>query len=479
MGLDHLEWLSLEMNNLSSLDSLLSSSLPGLKTLKVSNNRLESIPVGLFDSWGKLSSVALSGNPWRCDCRLLYLHSWMRNNASKVQDANKAVCGSPEDLAGKEVSGLTEGQLICVTTTPSSTMPIPVATAVPSATEISTTAGAASTPLKTPTTASEITTTTGRSTRIPQTTSTVKTTLEITSVGHTTASEIVTTTERSTRVPQTTPTVKTILEITPTPQVTSAGKSHTTASETTHVGSSVISPGPATEPSRTSMAAVRPAPTPQATSPVRTSIGTLDTTVWTGKSLVTTTATNQRPITTPALEITPVETFSSMGGSVLASTPGCLSRTSPRNECPSSSWMAELATEQERRTPTRAAAPFPSAETQAEASVAGVATTLPQPAMDGASPSPPRSSRPTSGPRGTNRAPSSRSLLHAWGFSLSSSHRYCPLFLTLYLSVLLVEICCAVALARFLCVLCNTRHPRHLPSGPIKLTSVQHRKWRL
>ncbi|XP_029142922.1 leucine-rich repeat transmembrane protein FLRT1-like, partial [Protobothrops mucrosquamatus] len=115
MGL--LKELDLSRNKISSLENLEAASLPSLTTLKLQGNLLETIPTGHFDPLGKLTALHLGDNPWRCDCRLLYLHQWIHNNAKIIKDARKIICRSPEDLAGKAVSSLSEDQLLCLTTT--------------------------------------------------------------------------------------------------------------------------------------------------------------------------------------------------------------------------------------------------------------------------------------------------------------------------------------------------------------------------
>uniref|UniRef100_A0A7M4F2S8 LRRCT domain-containing protein n=1 Tax=Crocodylus porosus TaxID=8502 RepID=A0A7M4F2S8_CROPO len=77
-GLAALTELNLDANKLSSLDHGDFASLPQLRTLSARKNQLQSVPAGLLQALGQLRAVYLSGNPWRCDCRLRGLHSWMQ-----------------------------------------------------------------------------------------------------------------------------------------------------------------------------------------------------------------------------------------------------------------------------------------------------------------------------------------------------------------------------------------------------------------
>ncbi|NXD13859.1 CPN2 Carboxypeptidase, partial [Nothocercus nigrocapillus] len=97
--LRHLQLLDLSQNIMTELPPGLFSPLTSLRVLKLSDNLLaglpssafsslghllENIPHGLLDPLERLSSLYLSGNPWRCDCNLFYLHSWIQGNTEKV-----------------------------------------------------------------------------------------------------------------------------------------------------------------------------------------------------------------------------------------------------------------------------------------------------------------------------------------------------------------------------------------------------------
>ncbi|XP_019474396.1 platelet glycoprotein Ib alpha chain-like, partial [Meleagris gallopavo] len=80
---------------------------------------------GLSDPLKRLSSLYLSGNPWRCDCNLCYLHSWIQGNSEKVKLSSQVSCKTPPHLAGQAVISLRENQLICPATLPPSVSFIP------------------------------------------------------------------------------------------------------------------------------------------------------------------------------------------------------------------------------------------------------------------------------------------------------------------------------------------------------------------
>ncbi|XP_029472949.1 platelet glycoprotein Ib alpha chain-like [Rhinatrema bivittatum] len=115
-GLNKVSELNLEMNNLQSLEPGIFSSLPALKTLNLQKNQLESVPEGIFDSLAKLSTLSLSDNPWLCDCHLHYLHNWISINRKKLKSSTKVQCENPDHLKGKTITSVTKDQLICLTT---------------------------------------------------------------------------------------------------------------------------------------------------------------------------------------------------------------------------------------------------------------------------------------------------------------------------------------------------------------------------
>lgn len=84
---------------------------PSAEIINLSYNRLTSIPSGLFDNLNSLQAVHLQGNPWECDCDILYLRSWLQwqQNRTFYRDVR---CASPAHLQGRVVAYLTEDEII-------------------------------------------------------------------------------------------------------------------------------------------------------------------------------------------------------------------------------------------------------------------------------------------------------------------------------------------------------------------------------
>ncbi|XP_074495477.1 platelet glycoprotein Ib beta chain [Sebastes fasciatus] len=97
--------------------SLTSSSLstsfpPGTTSLRLHNNRLTSLPNGLLDDLTSLRSVSFHGNPWECDCGILYLRAYLLHQPVASTSHLGVNCSSPPGLRGRLVVYLTEKEVL-------------------------------------------------------------------------------------------------------------------------------------------------------------------------------------------------------------------------------------------------------------------------------------------------------------------------------------------------------------------------------
>ncbi|NXM84811.1 GPIX protein, partial [Oenanthe oenanthe] len=76
------------------------------RSLLLHNNSLASVPAGALDGLGHLRHLQLAGNPWRCDCGILYLRLWLQDSPLAAPR-----CASPAHLAGKHLAQLDGGDL--------------------------------------------------------------------------------------------------------------------------------------------------------------------------------------------------------------------------------------------------------------------------------------------------------------------------------------------------------------------------------
>ncbi|XP_048467376.1 platelet glycoprotein Ib beta chain isoform X1 [Rhincodon typus] len=79
--------------------------------IKLNDNKLASIPSGLFDTLSELRSVSLDRNPWICDCDILYLRSWLLKQENRTM-YKKLKCSSPAELQGRLILYLTEDEVV-------------------------------------------------------------------------------------------------------------------------------------------------------------------------------------------------------------------------------------------------------------------------------------------------------------------------------------------------------------------------------
>ncbi|NWH81754.1 GP1BB protein, partial [Piaya cayana] len=84
---------------------------PSAEIIQLGYNRLTSIPSGLFDNLQSLQVVYLQGNPWECNCDILYLRSWLQwqQNRTLYRDVR---CTSPAHLQDRIIAYLAEDEII-------------------------------------------------------------------------------------------------------------------------------------------------------------------------------------------------------------------------------------------------------------------------------------------------------------------------------------------------------------------------------
>ncbi|XP_028269879.1 platelet glycoprotein Ib beta chain [Parambassis ranga] len=96
----------------SFTSSLLPTSFPaGTTELHLHNNLLTTLPNGLLDDL-TLHSVSLHGNPWVCDCGVLYLRAWLLSQPTSLSSHLGVNCSSPPGLRGRLVVYLTEEEVL-------------------------------------------------------------------------------------------------------------------------------------------------------------------------------------------------------------------------------------------------------------------------------------------------------------------------------------------------------------------------------
>ncbi|XP_012680938.2 platelet glycoprotein Ib beta chain isoform X2 [Clupea harengus] len=95
---------------------LTTSSMPasfptGTTELRLHGNHLTALHSGVLDALSSLRSVSLHGNPWSCDCGILYLRGWLLNQKNDRLKRNVS-CSSPPNLQGVLVVNLVEEDVL-------------------------------------------------------------------------------------------------------------------------------------------------------------------------------------------------------------------------------------------------------------------------------------------------------------------------------------------------------------------------------
>ncbi|XP_077308283.1 platelet glycoprotein IX-like [Lithobates pipiens] len=78
--------------------------------LYLQNNLMTTVSPGALDHLASLQEVDVSGNPWNCDCSILYLKAWLdsqpvQRNPAKVQ------CATPQSASMKAFKDLTGNEI--------------------------------------------------------------------------------------------------------------------------------------------------------------------------------------------------------------------------------------------------------------------------------------------------------------------------------------------------------------------------------
>ncbi|NWU95385.1 GP1BB protein, partial [Upupa epops] len=99
------------MSNGLTTANLPAAFQPSAEIIHLGYNKLTSIPNGLFDNLKSLQMVYLQGNPWECNCDILYLRTWLQwqQNRTLYRDVR---CTSPAHLEDRVIAYLTEDEII-------------------------------------------------------------------------------------------------------------------------------------------------------------------------------------------------------------------------------------------------------------------------------------------------------------------------------------------------------------------------------
>ncbi|XP_066542942.1 TLR4 interactor with leucine rich repeats-like [Hoplias malabaricus] len=85
-------------NAISTLEDFTFSGLSRLRSLRLNNNRIFCLNPQVFGPGSRLQWLDLTGNVWKCDCRLLSLKSWLESGRNVLVTVK---CSVPESVKGQ------------------------------------------------------------------------------------------------------------------------------------------------------------------------------------------------------------------------------------------------------------------------------------------------------------------------------------------------------------------------------------------
>uniref|UniRef100_A0A670I6V2 Leucine-rich repeat-containing protein 24 n=1 Tax=Podarcis muralis TaxID=64176 RepID=A0A670I6V2_PODMU len=114
--LERLQELHLQENSIETLEDQALAGLTSLALLDLSKNNLRTISRVALRPLISLQVLRLTENPWRCDCSLHWLSSWIKEDGQRLlspQD-KKIVCTEPPRLAYQSLMDVSGNSLICI-----------------------------------------------------------------------------------------------------------------------------------------------------------------------------------------------------------------------------------------------------------------------------------------------------------------------------------------------------------------------------
>ncbi|CAH2286176.1 leucine-rich repeat-containing 24 [Pelobates cultripes] len=115
-NLQRLQELHLQENSIEVLEEQTFSGLSSLALLDLSRNNLRTVSRSILRPLISLQVLRLKGNPWRCDCALHWLRSWMREEGQRLLTSldKKLICSEPLRLSHQNLLDISGNSLVCI-----------------------------------------------------------------------------------------------------------------------------------------------------------------------------------------------------------------------------------------------------------------------------------------------------------------------------------------------------------------------------
>ena len=118
-GLTSLEVLHLDHNpDLRHLPPNVFRDLDGLRILDLSHSALSGLDAAVLYPLQIVETVSLAGNPWMCDCHLVWLQAALAHNATAyLSEPESVTCSHPASLSGQPLLQVPSHNLTCASAT--------------------------------------------------------------------------------------------------------------------------------------------------------------------------------------------------------------------------------------------------------------------------------------------------------------------------------------------------------------------------
>lgn len=109
--LPHLRNVELEGCQLTHVHRDAFVHLAGLEAVNLRSNQLRQLSEAVFMSTGRINTLALDGNPWRCDCQLRGFRNWYLSK--NLRSGIPLTCSEPETVTGRTWASVPAAEFAC------------------------------------------------------------------------------------------------------------------------------------------------------------------------------------------------------------------------------------------------------------------------------------------------------------------------------------------------------------------------------
>uniref|UniRef100_A0A7N6AQM0 Ig-like domain-containing protein n=1 Tax=Anabas testudineus TaxID=64144 RepID=A0A7N6AQM0_ANATE len=116
-GLQHLQELHLQENSIELLAEQALSGLSSLALLDLSRNHLRTLGASSLKPLVSLQVLRVTENPWRCDCALGWLRTWISKDGQRLlssAEQRRLMCSEPPRLSHLSLVEVAPNSLVCI-----------------------------------------------------------------------------------------------------------------------------------------------------------------------------------------------------------------------------------------------------------------------------------------------------------------------------------------------------------------------------